>query len=156
MDSARRRHPHVARACRSADRKRGRCVMAAMKMLSLLAAPLALSACTMVPPPASTPPQPQGYAVPFEVPVRVGDLVVTPKKLVEDSRCPMNARCVWAGRVVVTTRIVGPGFSDTADLTLGEPFGTHGKMLALVSVRPERTTGTTIDPREYRFVYEAR
>jgi hypothetical protein len=127
-----------------------------MKAVLALAASALIGACTMVPPPNSTPPQPQGYAVPFDVPVRVGDMVVTPKKLVEDSRCPMNARCVWAGRVVVTTRIVGPGFSDTADLTLGEPFGTNGKMLALVSVRPEKTTQAEIGPRDYRFAFEAR
>jgi hypothetical protein len=122
----------------------------------VLTAAALVAGCTMVPPPDSTPPQPQGYAVPLGVPVRVGELVVTPKKLGEDSRCPMNARCVWAGRVVVTTRIVGPGFSDTADLTLGEPFGTHGKMLALSSVRPERMTNTTLEPGDYRFTYEMR
>ena len=126
------------------------------KFAALALAPLALAGCTMVPPPNSTPPQPQGYAVPLGQPVRVGDLVVTPKKVVEDSRCPMNARCVWAGRVVVTTRIVGSNFSDTADLTLGEPFGTHGKMLALASVRPEKMAGTETQPPEYRFVYEVR
>lgn len=130
--------------------------MGSMKAVFALSASALIGACTMVPPPNSTPPQPQGYAVPFDVPVRVGDLVVTPKKLVEDSRCPMNARCVWAGRVVVTARIVGPGFSDTADLTLGEPFGTNGKMLALVSVRPEKTTQAEIGPRNYRFAFEAR
>lgn len=117
---------------------------------------LALAGCAMVPPPHSTPPQPAGYAVPVGQPVRVGDLVVTPKKLVEDSRCPVNARCVWAGRVVVTTRIVGPGFSDTADLTLGEPYGAHGWMLALVGVRPEKSTQAEIAPLDYRFVYEPR
>lgn len=128
-----------------------------MKNLFALAlAPLALRACAVVPPPDSTPPQPAGYAVPLGQPVRVGDLVVTPKKLVEDSRCPMNARCVWAGRVIVTTRIVGPDFSDTADLTLGEPFGTHGKMIALVSVRPDKAAGTETQPMDYRFAYEAR
>jgi hypothetical protein len=126
------------------------------KLLPLAFAPLVLAGCTMVPPPGSTPPQPQGYAVPLGQPVRVGDLVVTPKKLVEDSRCPMNARCVWAGRVVVTTRIVGSNFSDTADLTLGEPFGTHGKMLALVSARPDKVAGTETPPMDYRFMYEAR
>ena len=130
--------------------------MVPMKTLAALAVPLAIAGCTLVPPPASTPPQPSGYAVPFDVPVQVGDLVVTPKKLVEDSRCPMNARCVWAGRVVVTARIVGPGFADTADLTLGEPFGTHGKMLSLVSVRPEKTTQTEITARDYRFAFEPR
>ena len=127
-----------------------------MKALTALVAPALLGACIMVPPPDSTPPQPQGYAVPLGVPVRVGDLVVTPKKLVEDSRCPMNARCVWAGRVVVTTRIVGPGFSDTADLTLGDPYGTHGKMLALVSVQPAKATPEEIDSMAYRFTYETR
>lgn len=130
--------------------------MAVMKALTALIAPALLGACTLVPPPASTPPQPQGYAVPFDVPVQVGDLVVTPKKLVEDSRCPMNARCVWAGRVVISARIVGPGFSDTANLTLGEPFGTNGKMLALVSVRPEKTTQAEIGLRDYRFAFEPR
>jgi len=127
-----------------------------MKALTILLAPAVLAACAVVPSPDSTPPQPQGYAVPLGVPVRVGDLVVTPKKLVEDSRCPMNARCVWAGRVVVTTRIAGEGWADTADLTLGESYGTHNKVVALVSVRPEKTTGTAIEPRDYRFAFEAR
>ena len=115
-----------------------------------------LGACVMVPPPDSTPPQPAGYAVPFDQPVRVGELVVTPQKLVEDSRCPMNARCIWAGRVVVKTRIAGDGWADTADLTLGEPYGTHGRVIALVSARPDKTTDHETQPDEYRFTYEPR
>jgi hypothetical protein len=129
---------------------------AMIRSAALAIAFAATSGCVLVPPPESTPPRPAGYAVPFGQPVQVGDLVVTPKKLVEDSRCPINARCVWAGRVVVTTRIVGPNFSDTADLTLGEPYGTHGKLLALVSVRPEKTTQSELQDVDYRFVYEAR
>ena len=43
-------------------------------------------------------------------PTRVGRLVVTPLRVAEDSRCPINARCVWAGRAVVQTRIDGPGW----------------------------------------------
>ena len=68
----------------------------------------------------------------------------------------MNARCVWAGRVVVKTTIAGAGWADTADLTLGESYGTHGKVIALVSVRPEKMAGTETQPMEYRFVYEPR
>ncbi len=126
------------------------------RLFALALAPLALAGCAVVPPPDSTPPQPAGYAVPFGQPVRVGDLLVTPKKLVEDSRCPMNARCIWAGRVVVKTTIAGDGWADTADLTLGEPYGTHGKVVALVSVRPDKVTGTETQPLDYRFTYEAR
>ena len=124
--------------------------------LVLALAPLSVTACAVVPPADSTPPQPAGYAVPIGQPVQVGDLILTPRKLVEDSRCPMNARCVWAGRVVVKTTIAGAGWADTADLTLGEPYGTHGKVIALVSVRPEKMAGTETQPMKYRFVYEPR
>lgn len=126
------------------------------KMLALALAPLSLTACAVVPPVGSTPPQAAGYAVPIGQPVHVGELVVTPKKLVEDSRCPMNARCVWAGRVVVKTTIAGAGWANTADLTLGEPYGTHGKVVALVSVRPDKTAGTDTQPMDYRFAFEPR
>jgi hypothetical protein len=126
------------------------------KFTPMLLVSALLGACTMVPAPDSTPPQPQGYAVPLDVAVRVGDLSVTPVKVVEDSRCPMNARCIWAGRVVVTTRIAGNGWADTADLTLGETYGTHGHTIALVSARPEKSTQAVIGQRDYRFAYEAR
>ena len=125
-------------------------------LFALALAPLVLGACAVIPPPDSTPPQPQGYAVPLGQPVRVSELIVTPRKVVEDSRCPMNARCVWAGRVVVKTTIAGAGWADTADLTLGEPYGTHGKVVALVSVRPDKVAGTETQPMDYRFTYEAR
>lgn len=126
------------------------------RLAPLAVAALLLAGCAVIPTPDPTPPQAQGYAVPLGVPVRVGGLVVTPKKLVEDSRCPADARCVWAGRVVVTTRIAGDGWADTADLTLGEPYGTHGRVIALARVRPDKTAQSAAEPRVYRFVYEMR
>ncbi len=89
-------------------------------------------------------------------PTRVGSLVATPQTLVEDSRCPMNARCIWAGRVVVTTRIDGPGWRETANLTLGQPYPTHGTTITLTSARPDKMTGTTVPPRAYTFGFEGR
>jgi hypothetical protein len=124
--------------------------------VSCFLASLTLAGCAVIPAPDSTAPQPSGYAVPFGQPVRVGELLVTPRKLVEDSRCPMNARCVWAGRVVVKTTIAGAGWADTADLTLGEPYGTHGKVIALVWARPDKVAATETQPLDYRFIYEAR
>lgn len=119
---------------------------------------LALAGCAVIPdaPIVQGTPKPEGYRVPIDQPVRVGDLVVTPKAVVEDSRCPANARCVWAGRLIVRTRIDGAGWRDTADLTLGETYGTHDRVIALVSGLPERQTNREIAPREYRFLYEAR
>jgi hypothetical protein len=96
-------------------------------------------------------PWPAETPVAFGQAVRVGGLVVTPLNVVEDSRCPMNARCVWAGRVIVQTRIEGAGWRETANLALGVIYTTHGQMLALAAVAPEKTTDHQIQPREYRF-----
>ena len=115
-------------------------------------AALALEGCATL----AAQPAADGAPVPLDRPVRVGRLQVTPRQVAEDSRCPPAVQCVWAGRVVVKTRIAGDGWADTADLTLGEPYGTHGKVIALVSVRPEKTTDHEIQPGEYRFVYEPR
>ena len=100
----------------------------------------------------------QGTQVALGQAVTVGSVVVTPIEVVEDSRCPINARCVWAGRLVVKTRIDGAGWRDTADLTLGEPWSTHNVVLALTSGEPGRMAGEGQEtPKEaYRFTYEAR
>ena len=125
---------------------------------ALCFAMLATSACTVIPdaPIVIGTPLPEGTIVALDQPVAVGDIVVTPKEVIEDSRCPINARCVWAGRLIVRTRIDGAGWRDTADITLGETYGTHGRVIALVSGEPGKTTQAEIDPADYRFIYEAR
>ena len=132
-----------------------------MKAPSIFAAAVAIStaclgACVAVPNGPAAGPWPAETPVAFGQAVRVGGLVVTPLNVVEDSRCPMNARCVWAGRVIVQTRIEGAGWRETANLALGEIYTTHGQMLALVAVAPEKTTDHQIQPSEYRFNYERR
>lgn len=121
---------------------------------------LTLGGCAVIP----DKPQPESVALPQGTPVAlgqsvtVGGVVVTPTKVVEDSRCPINARCIWAGRLVVTTQIDGAGWRDTADLTLGEPWSTHGIVLALTSGEPGREAGEGKETpaSAYRFTYEAR
>ena len=119
-------------------------------------APALLAGCEVVPEPYSAPPAPQGRAVALGQSVRVGDVTVTPQSVVEDSRCPTNARCVWAGRLVVRTQVDGAGWRDSGDIRLGETWGTHGHAIALISGEPGKTTDRETQPGEYRFVYEAR
>ncbi|TMM49750.1 hypothetical protein [Qipengyuania marisflavi] len=121
-------------------------------------APLALSACVVIPdaPNVAGTPVAEGTAVGLLQPVRIADVVVTPIKVAEDSRCPINARCVWAGRLIVETRIDGEGWRDTANITLGETFGTHGRVVALVAAAPDIVTEREARPSDYRFTYEAR
>jgi len=74
--------------------------------------------------------------------------------MVEDRRCPENARCREAGTLVVETHIVGPGWEETVPLTLGEPHVTHGVVLTLVSGAPERQPSRDTPPETYRFAFE--
>src|SRR3546814_12270732 len=69
------------------------------KPLTILALPaaLALSACATT----ADAPFPDGSDVALGQKAYVDGPPVQPVEVVEDSRCPMNVRCVWAGRVRV-------------------------------------------------------
>ena len=115
-----------------------------------LFAALALSACATLP--AAAPVRSDGLAHLGEA-TRVGMLVVTPRAVVEDSRCPINARCVWAGRLVLSALVVGQGWAETRNLTLGERALVHGTTLALTSAEPGKLAGETppAPPRLFGF-----
>ena len=115
-----------------------------MKQLVAFAAALALAGC-VAGPTMATAVRADGHARLGE-PTRVGRLVVTPQSVIEDSRCPVNARCVWAGRLVLSARIEGNGWRETVNLTLGEPHATHGSGLSLVSAEPGKLAGTATPP----------
>ena len=92
------------------DRKAAGAPYVGMKMLIAPAlATLMLAACSTL---AGPPVAPEGSAVAPGHPVAVADLIITPLSVVEDSRCPINARCVWAGRIVVETQVDGAGWQD--------------------------------------------
>ena len=122
----------------------------AMKNRILLPIVALLGACAGAPPLFSA----EGTPVAIPDGVHVGQLVAVPQVLLEDSRCPMNARCVWAGRVVLSTRIYGPDFDETVPLTLGEPYSTHGTSITLVSAIPEKMAGEEIPAPTYSFAFE--
>ena len=125
-----------------------------MKAVVSITAALALAACATAPM-TGAPIRSDGMAS-IGQSTRVGALVVTPQAVVEDSRCPINARCIWAGRLVLAARIDGAGWRETARLTLGESYRTHGSGLALVSAEPGKMAGSPPSPPASRFAFEAR
>ena len=124
-----------------------------MKQIFSIIAALSLAACATVP--TAAPVRGDGLAG-IGQSTRVGALVVTPLAVVEDSRCPINARCVWAGRLVLSARIEGSGWREMTRLTLGEPYSTHGTKLALVSAEPGKMAGSPPSPPASLFGFEAR
>jgi hypothetical protein len=83
--------------------------------------------------------------------VRVADGVfVMPLAVVEDSRCPASAHCIWAGRLVLSVRIFADGRETAAVLTLGAPQAVGEGYLTLETALPE-PRGGTISPQDYSF-----
>ena len=59
-------------------------------------------------------------------------LIVRPLEVIEDSRCPNNVQCVWAGRLRLRADLSG----SEVELTLGEPRLTPQGSLVLALVSP--------------------
>lgn len=120
--------------------------------LAILALPaaLAMSACATT----RAAPLPDGSDVALGQKAYVDGPIVQPVEVLEDSRCPMNARCVWAGRVrVKMVWIRGNGEKQPFEATLGEPTQLADGQLTLESVRPEKMTNVAIKPADYRFSF---
>lgn len=80
--------------------------------------------------------------------------MVEPVEVIEDSRCPTNARCVWAGRVrLKMVWIRGNGERQPFEATLGEPVQLADGQFTLESVRPEKRTDIALKPSDYRFSF---
>ena len=98
---------------------------------------------------------------PIEGPVRLGQtaFVSGPKvradHIIEDSRCPVNAQCVWAGRLIVAATVIGGGWSKQVELTLGVPIDIADGKLTLVKAVPARQTDKEQrKPPAYRFTFD--
>ena len=107
---------------------------------------LALASCASVPRREYA----NGPTAPLNEVATLDGLTVRPVAVIEDSRCPLLVRCVWAGRVRISAEVSGAG---TRELTLGEPAAVSGGTLTLVDVRPSKRTPEAIAPREYQFTF---
>jgi len=61
-----------------------------------------------------------------------GGLTVRPIAIVEDSRCPHNTACLWAGRMRIRAAVSG----RNAELTLGEAVQTPNGTVVFAVVSP--------------------
>jgi hypothetical protein len=115
-----------------------------------LLAPLACADAT------TTLPEPDGG-----IPVRGGttvsaegtDLLIAFEGVPEDSRCPVDVQCVWAGDATVALRLEGGGAgAETVGLhTNADPKqATHGRhVVTLVGLRPLPASGRTLALGDY-------
>lgn len=85
---------------------------------------------------ADTPPPANGVEVRLGGTAQLSNLSVRPLAVLEDSRCPRDVTCIWAGRLRLRVALVPGG---EIELTLGEPHALPGGVgtLTLVAATPE-------------------
>ncbi len=76
-------------------------------------------------------------------------------KVTEDSRCPANARCIWAGEVVAEIEINKQGpFSVASAEATKPPLFVEGKHITITQVLPNRgTSDTQINQEDYQLEF---
>jgi hypothetical protein len=81
-----------------------------------------------------------------------GEMTVTPEEVLSDSRCPIEAECVWAGELKVRTRLNIGHETIRADITAWQPFTINGGTLLLAEVAPDASSQwPELQPKDYRF-----
>lgn len=78
--------------------------------------------------------------------------LIQPVRVLEDSRCPVDVRCAWAGTVRVKMRWRRPtGRIEDFEVRLGDRTPLADGSVMLMAVRPERHSSRPIERRDYRF-----
>lgn len=127
-------------------------------MRSALVPILLLAACAG-PPGQSRPADPGNFSgqgtAGLDEAIRIANLRIIPLEIVEDSRCPADVQCVWAGRLVARVQIQSPDFATrTEAMELGRGIALEdARSLTLSAVEPERRQGEGPPPGSYRLTF---
>jgi hypothetical protein len=135
-------------------------------MRALLVLILATSACVNTPaqgvetpttapsPVQRTGGEPQEVRVGASVPVAGSKTVITFERVSSDSRCPADAKCIWAGDAVVVLQVSGEGDgAATLELHANPRFAqqgeAHGVRVTLERLEPYPTTERPVSADTY-------
>lgn len=123
-----------------------------MRTRTILLASLALGACVAATPPTRIPGCYQGPCTALGETQQFGIMRVTPLEVLADSRCPIEAECVWAGELRVNTQLDIGHETITAELKAYEPFTINGGTLLLAEVAPDASSQwPALDQEDYAF-----
>jgi hypothetical protein len=119
-----------------------------------------LAACDETSPPQPTPPLDQQVVLAPGVATRIDQTSLTVRlaAVLEDSRCPANSNCVWAGDALIRIEVMPPseGHSEYDLNVTGTKTAIHsGVTISLVRLDPYPATSTTIPQADYRATVRA-
>lgn len=84
------------------------------------------------------------------------DIIITPMEILEDSRCPLDVTCIWAGVLSVSVKLQDKNNLDDvahAVLNLTNEAFFNGKTITIKSVEPLPYSDVQISPKDYKFEF---
>lgn len=79
---------------------------------------------------------------------------ITPNQVLEDSRCPVDVTCIWAGTVRLSATVVSGLGKANQEFTLNVPVTTEAEEITLVRVDPGTHSQSKIEASEYSFFFK--
>ncbi len=80
-------------------------------------------------------------------------MYITPLKVTEDSRCPSDAACVWAGIIKLLVKLEVGGKTEEVTISLDSPIIFNGKQITLVDASPLKSLQGQIVEKDYVFTF---
>lgn len=122
-------------------------------LLTLLLAAFGLGACTAV---SST--ESRSAVLGEDITLAPGERAVFAEqnlevqfvRVIEDSRCPHDVTCVWAGEVRVQLAVRSAAGDAQLEVIAGQSAAYDAYSVSLLAVQPERATSAPIPASEYR------
>ena len=105
------------------------------------------------PPVVSDTPKTANVSVGIGEEARALGIRIKPISLIEDSRCPQEVQCFWAGTVKIKALLVGGLGTSTQVFELGKTVTVEDKTITLSAVLPVKNSTTTIQTGNYRFTF---
>lgn len=84
-------------------------------------------------------------------------IMINPWAVLEDSRCPIDVQCIWAGRARVGIHFYNPSNNTViqdAILEVGQSVTIGGIQITLLQVSPSTLSTHKIKDSEYRFTFD--
>lgn len=78
---------------------------------------------------------------------------ITPHAVLDDSRCPTDVQCIWAGTVKTKVTIKTPEGTSEETLEIGKPIHKGSYTITFTELTPAPHSGETIPDASYRFTF---
>jgi hypothetical protein len=112
---------------------------------------LALPGCAATPPPQIAEPGAEFTLAPgATVAVKGTGVKIRFVAVTEDSRCPKDTTCIWAGEVKAQIDILKISQTWQVELPEGGNTAVDGRRVTLVRIEPQPTSTARIAPQDYR------